>query len=134
MITDLVFVYGTLKRGGRNHRLLSGAEFVGLARTERKYRLIDCGPYPALIEHAAEPLEITGELYRISASLQPSLLPALDELEDEGVLYRRIVVPVTPLVDADDSGAISPASAFTYLWLGRIDRFPLVAGAEWPLK
>jgi len=132
MLTDLVFVYGTLKHGGRNHRLLAGAEYVGPARTERKYRLIDCGPYPALVEHAAEPLEITGELYRIAASLQPSLLPALDELEDEGVLYRRIVVPVTPLVD-EAAAQAAPVSAVTYLWLGRADRYPLVAGAEWPV-
>lgn len=128
MLTDLVFVYGTLKRGGRNHRLLAGAEFVGPARTEPRYRLIDCGPYPALIEYAAEPLEVIGELYRIA----PSLLPTLDELEDEGVLYRRIVVEVTRLDAA--AGEASRVSAHTYLWLGRTDRFPLVAGAEWPLK
>lgn len=128
MSTDLLFVYGTLKRGGRNHRLLAAAEFVGPARTEPKFRLIDCGAYPALIEHAEAPLEIAGELYRIPASLWP----ALDELEDEGVLYRRLTLLVTPLVD--DESQAAPVVAFSYIWLGPPNRFPLVAGAEWPIK
>lgn len=128
MLTDLLFVYGTLKGGGRNHRLLAGAEFIASARTEPRYRLIDCGPYPAMLEHPAAPLEIIGELYRIS----DSLLPALDELEDEGTLYRRVVIPVVPISDA--AVELSTVTAWTYLWLGRPDRFPLVAGAEWKVK
>lgn len=133
MQTDLLFVYGTLKRGGRNHRLLAAAEYFGPAQTEPRFRLIDCGAYPALVEHGQAPLAITGELYRIPASLWP----ALDELEDEGVLYRRITVPVTSLTritGADAATEAVPLSVFTYLWLGRTDRFPLVAGAEWPVK
>jgi len=133
MLTDLLFVYGTLKRGGHNHRLLGAAEFVGPARTEPKYRLIDCGAYPALVEHAAAPLEITGELYRIAPEIQRSLLPALDELEDEGTLYRRVVIPVIPLGD-DAVSQATPVAAFTYLWLGPPNRFPFVAGPQWPVK
>lgn len=128
MTTDLLFVYGTLKRGGVNHRLLAEAKFLGLGWTERKFRLVDCGPYPAMLEHTTEPMEIAGELYRIPESL----LPALDELEDEGTLYRRVVATITPL---DFAGEPQPSvAAWTYLWLGRPDRFPLVAGSEWPIK
>ena len=132
MTTDLLFVYGTLKRGFRNHRLLASAEFVGEARTgQRRYRLLDCGAYPALIELSAEsalaePPAIRGEVYRIT----PEHLPALDELEDEGTLYRRTTIPVV-LVD-ESAGA--PVVAWTYLWLGCPDRFSLIAGDVWPSR
>lgn len=131
MTTDLLFVYGTLKRGLRNHRLLASAQFVGEARTEeRRFRLLDCGPYPALIEIPAdatgtEPLQIRGEVYRIT----PAHLPALDELEDEGTLYRRTTITV-----ALDAESASPLFAYTYVWLGRSDRFPPVAGDVWPIS
>ncbi len=39
----LLFVYGTLKRGERANRLLSGQRFVGAAETEPRYRLVDLG-------------------------------------------------------------------------------------------
>jgi gamma-glutamylaminecyclotransferase len=129
MTTDLLFVYGTLKRGFRNHRLLAPADYIGPAKTERRFRLLDCGEYPALVEVPAksleiEPLEIQGEIFRIG----PELLPALDELEDEGKLYRRTTLPI--YLSADP--AATPVVAWTYLWLGRADRFQLVAGDAWP--
>ncbi|MCE9606628.1 MAG: gamma-glutamylcyclotransferase [Planctomycetia bacterium] len=126
MLTDLLFVYGTLKRGGRNHGLLSTAEFLGEAKTESRFRLIDCGDYPAMLEHLAAPLEIEGELYRIVEAL----LPTLDRLEDEGTLYRRVAVAVLPL----EGSAPRPTTAWTYLWLGRTERFPLVPGSVWNVR
>lgn len=132
MTTDLLFVYGTLKRGFCNHQLLDSAEFVGEARTaECRFRLIDCGAYPALIEipadaPATEPLQVRGELFRIT----PAHLPSLDELEDEGTLYRRTTIAVSILNDP----AAPTIAAWTYVWLGRSDRFPLVAGDVWPIS
>jgi len=34
-----IFVYGTLKRGGRNHHFMAGQQFVGEARTAPGYTL-----------------------------------------------------------------------------------------------
>ena len=51
MSSDLVFVYGTLKRGERNHYFLASAEYLGPAFTEPLYRMIDCGPYPLSLIH-----------------------------------------------------------------------------------
>ena len=37
----LVFVYGTLKRGGENHRWIAQQQFVAEASTAPLYRLYD---------------------------------------------------------------------------------------------
>lgn len=82
-----VFVYGTLKRGCRNHRLLQSAVFLGEAQTRPLYRMVSCGSYPGLVH--AEPLQpgqaIHGELYRVDAPL----LVALDTFEDAPHEYSR---------------------------------------------
>ncbi len=44
----LLFVYGTLKRGCRNHRHLAGQAFVGPARTAPGFTLYDLGGYPGI--------------------------------------------------------------------------------------
>lgn len=81
----LLFVYGTLKRGGSNHAFLAGQRFVGAAATEPGYRLFDLGSYPGLVE-APDGEAVQGELWEVS----PDCLHRLDELEGtaEGV-YRR---------------------------------------------
>src|SRR4051812_88896 len=61
----LLFFYGTLRRGERNHHVLAatGARFVGRAVTRDARRLVDLGPYPALLREgsagasAAAPVE-----------------------------------------------------------------------------
>ena len=85
----LLFLYGTLKRGGSNHGYLRGQRFVGVARTEARYRLYDLGGYPGLVEVEAEGLSITGEIWEVDAEG----LARLDELEDiEGGEYAREAV------------------------------------------
>jgi gamma-glutamylcyclotransferase (GGCT)/AIG2-like uncharacterized protein YtfP len=127
MSPDLVFVYGSLKRGFRNHGLLHASEFVGGGLTEARYRLINLGPYPAMIENAEEPMSITGELYRVD---EPTLA-ALDRLEDEGVLYRRIVARITSLDGGACDQRIVTHSAWTYLWLRSAAQYPLWPTATW---
>lgn len=79
----LVFVYGTLMTGERYHELLGGSEPAGGASTAPRYRLINLGPYPALVSggHTA----VRGELYRVD----DATLERLDHLEDHPELYQR---------------------------------------------
>jgi len=70
-----VFVYGTLRKGERNHYLLEGAELIA-QQAWTKGRLFDTGlGYPALKESMAD--KVYGELYLVSNAQ----LHRLDELE-----------------------------------------------------
>lgn len=79
---QLVFVYGTLRKGECNHHLLAQSEYLGLYETEPSYQLFDLGDYPGLSEGSHS---ITGEVYRIDAAT----LAQLDMLEEVPVEYRR---------------------------------------------
>lgn len=83
-----IFVYGTLKRGGRNHRLLSRARFMVTTHTLLRFTMVSCGPYPAIVADGRR--EIHGEVYEVSEET----LEALDRLEDYPSLYDRIEVPL----------------------------------------
>ncbi len=78
---ELLFVYGTLKRGLTNHHQLGGAPFLGEAELAG-VRLHDLGPFPMAI--AADGLA-RGELYRVDEVT----LARLDRFEGVPRLYRR---------------------------------------------
>ena len=79
----LVFVYGTLMRGGENHESLNGAAFLGAARTPPRFTLVDLGEYPALVREGQD--SVSGELYDVDAAL----LARLDSLEEHPTVYVR---------------------------------------------
>ena len=83
-MSNLIFVYGTLKRGYSNNILLASCPFIGQAITKPHYRLYDCGPYPCLIkdEHGRA---IRGEIYEVD----DAVLRRLDRLEGVPFLYQR---------------------------------------------
>jgi gamma-glutamylaminecyclotransferase len=84
----LVFVYGTLKRGGENHRWIETQRFVTKARTAPLYRMYDLGGYPGMVR-ADDGVCIEGEVW----SVDEAGLAQLDVLEDtEGGEYERVNV------------------------------------------
>jgi gamma-glutamylaminecyclotransferase len=91
--SKLLFVYGTLKRGGSNHHFLAGQEFVGEARTAPGFRLYDLGGYPGMVAKPDDRDGVMGEVWAVDAAA----LLRLDGLEglDQGI-YRRAVVPLAP--------------------------------------
>jgi gamma-glutamylcyclotransferase (GGCT)/AIG2-like uncharacterized protein YtfP len=81
--SQIVFVYGTLRRGSWNHSLMHGAEFLGAAKTKERLALY-CGATPYLVR--AEPVSnVVGEVYRVD----DELLAILDEHEGHPHWYRR---------------------------------------------
>lgn len=87
----LLFVYGTLKRGGCNHGHLAGQTYVGPARTQPGYTLYDLGGYPAIVADPGTREGVVGEVWSVDAPA----LAALDAFEGvhEG-LYRREPLPL----------------------------------------
>lgn len=82
-MNSLVFVYGTLKKGFSNHRLLAGSEYLGTAQTVEKYAMYTTGTPIVLKDEAVSPIH--GELYRVNEAT----LVALDSLEGHPDWYRR---------------------------------------------
>jgi gamma-glutamylcyclotransferase (GGCT)/AIG2-like uncharacterized protein YtfP len=86
---ELVFVYGTLRRGYGNHHLLEeGARLLDTARTAQAYALYALEIPFAIKAQAVSPLR--GELYAVD----DACLARLDELEEHPAWYRRELVEV----------------------------------------
>jgi gamma-glutamylaminecyclotransferase len=114
----ILFVYGTLKRGLRNHSLIADQQFLGEAVTEPRYRVFDLGLHPGLIADEANGLAVKGELWAVSASC----LAELDEFEE---------VP-GPFVRAEVQIAGRGDEVQAYFW-NRPVPDGAAGGSEWPL-
>jgi gamma-glutamylcyclotransferase (GGCT)/AIG2-like uncharacterized protein YtfP len=111
---DLLFVYGTLKRGLANHHQLGGACFVADARMEG-VDLHDLGPFPMAI--AGEGFA-DGELYRVDGEQ----LARLDRFEGVPRLYTRHRMPLRD-------------GRTAWIYLGRprqVRHSPRLAEGRWP--
>ncbi len=117
--SQLVFVYGSLKRGYALHALLQGQFCLGEALTEPLYRLFDLGAYPGLVEWP-EGLAVCGEVYRVDFDC----LRRLDEAE--GVAERCYVRRKIQL-----QAEFEASNVHAWFWLnavhGRRD-----CGVAWP--
>ena len=123
---QLVFVYGTLRRGGSNAFRMDGAEFVSPGRIEGSLYKISW--YPGLV-----PGEGTGWVKGDIFKVGPGQLRALDEFEGlsageiEGSEYRRVEVPVW----LEDGRGNEPLLAWAYRWIGPIEERNRVLSGDW---
>jgi gamma-glutamylcyclotransferase (GGCT)/AIG2-like uncharacterized protein YtfP len=117
---SLVFVYGTLKRGGSNHHFMADASFVGNAQTPPGYTLYEITGYPGMVRDEGDREGVRGEVW----SVGDECLADLDVLEgvDEG-LYSREAVPLGAPFDNQ------PVEAYYYL---RATEGRPRIGPEWP--
>jgi gamma-glutamylcyclotransferase (GGCT)/AIG2-like uncharacterized protein YtfP len=93
MNKHLVFVYGTLRRGGSNHYMLENSDFVGSHETEPRYTMFRLGQFPAVVARGVT--SIIGEIYRI----EDEVFSLLDELECFPHVFSRQIL-ATPSGDA----------------------------------
>ncbi|MEO6994835.1 MAG: gamma-glutamylcyclotransferase family protein [Lacunisphaera sp.] len=118
---SLIFVYGTLKRHGSNHRSLAGQQFVGEARTVFGYVLYSLGDYPGMVRSSDPAHFVTGEVWQVD----PAGMAKLDQLEgtSEG-LYERVGIGLeTPF---------ERLSVETYLYLRTLADRPVI-GSTWAI-
>lgn len=74
---QIVGVYGSLRRGMGNHRLLEGAEFLCTTVTAEPYAMYSLGGFPKVALHGEKVSPIVVELY----SCNEDTMRSLDRLE-----------------------------------------------------
>ena len=112
----LLFVYGTLKRGKKNHYALANAHYLNESCTSPDYLLVDLGPYPGMVEKPLEGFSVQGELFEIPYDL----LVELDKIEDAPLLFN-----LEPITLADGS------KAFAYLYKQSIASAKILSEGVW---
>jgi gamma-glutamylcyclotransferase (GGCT)/AIG2-like uncharacterized protein YtfP len=116
----LIFVYGTLKQGFGNHRLLANQEYIGRATTPDRYTMLSLGAFPGVVD--AGSYRVYGEVYDVD----DECLSDLDSLEGHPDFYRR-----TPIVVNTEDG--DELEVETYLlpeiWID--GKHSIVQSGEW---
>lgn len=113
----LLFTYGTLKRGEKNHPAIMSDMYLRETFTSRNYMLVDLGPYPGMIENLKDGFSVRGELFKIPIYM----LEDLDKIEGSPNLFK-----LEPITLADGS------KAFAYLYKQNIDETKILYKGIWP--
>ena len=128
MSSDLLFVYGTLRRAAAHpmHGLLKPASFVDFG--EFQGRLYDLGMYPGAVV-SDDPADIVqGEIYRLHDP--PAILARLDQYEGCGATdrapteYRRVLTRVR----LANGGSVQ---AHIYLYQRALDKLPRIESGDY---
>ena len=83
-----VFVYGTLKKGQYNHRVIGGATFIAdTATVDSDYTMYHLGGYPGVVQNGGKD-RIYGELYEVN----DVIFNKLDGLEGYPDFYDRKII------------------------------------------
>ncbi len=121
-----VFVYGTLRKGGRNdiNSLLPAPRYVGMG--EVKGRLYHIDWYPGLALGGEEAVTVVGEVYEVTPALEAILdeIEALEEGEDSEYFKREMTIEVNG----------SPIPCFVYeINPNRVRDSRLIGHGDWIL-
>ncbi|HVJ46525.1 MAG TPA: gamma-glutamylcyclotransferase family protein [Luteolibacter sp.] len=121
---ELVFVYGTLRRGGSNHFRMSGADFVTAGVVLGKIYRIDW--YPGLV--LGNEGRVKGEVFSVDAAqlLELDAFEGLSAGEVEGSEYRRVKADIF----TEDGKMIG---AWVWEWLGPFDEARHLVEGDWLL-
>jgi gamma-glutamylaminecyclotransferase len=110
-----VFVYGTLRQGEGNHRLLARARCVGQARTRPEFSFHSLGGFTGMIAGGQQ--EVLGEVYEVDQYT----LDRLDRLEGHPRFYRRTAITLADGTQVD-----------TYLLpRAHYGGHPVIASGDW---
>jgi pyruvate carboxylase len=97
-VLDLLFVYGTLRRGFSRHKFLQAADVKYEGRGSVHGKPYDLGNFPGALPSRDDSVQVAGEVYRLPNA--EHALKVLDEVEAFGPvspqtsLFRRELVEV----------------------------------------
>lgn len=112
----LLFVYGTLKRRGKNNLVMMGEKYLGETCTSPDYLLVDLGPYPGMVKKPVGGYAVQGELFEIPCAL----LNELDKIEDAPTLFK-----LEPITLANGS------KAYAYLYKQSLEGAKILSEGVW---
>jgi gamma-glutamylcyclotransferase (GGCT)/AIG2-like uncharacterized protein YtfP len=115
-----VFVYGTLKQGRGNHRILETSKLINSAETVKEFTMYSLGMFPAVVPDNKLPTKIKGEVYEVT---DPEVARRLDRLEGYPSFYDRQEVSVL-----DEDG--NEHTAWMY-FIHRSSGWSVVESGEW---
>jgi gamma-glutamylcyclotransferase (GGCT)/AIG2-like uncharacterized protein YtfP len=125
-VNTLLFVYGTLKRDGKNHRQLSAqrVRFLGEGKIRGRLFRIRGESYPGAAPTTSRRY-VRGELYELTDP--EKALKKLDKFEgtDEGLFVRKI---------ADVWMGSQKVKAWTYFYPGRMDKAEAIPAGNFPVR
>ncbi|MBK1882620.1 gamma-glutamylcyclotransferase [Luteolibacter pohnpeiensis] len=114
-MAELVFVYGTLRKGGSNEFRMEGCRLIGSATVAGSIYRIDW--YPGLLLHSGNG-QVRGEVYEVGAA-------SLKDLDAyEGDEYRRLKAKAQ-LQD----GTLQ--EVWLWEWLGEVDPAAKITTGDW---
>lgn len=116
---EMVFVYGTLRRGGSNHFRMAHARFVAEGAVRGKLYRIDW--YPGFVADENAGL-VKGEIFRADGAT----MAELDEFE--GGEYRRVKIAVEV---GEGIGAEAVLVAWIWEWLGEAREDRRIVSGDW---
>lgn len=130
--TDLLFVYGTLRRGCGSveaQRLHAQATWLGQGRVRGRLYRVDW--YPALVACRSGADEVTGDIYRLNDA--DAAFVWLDRYEECGPgfaapqEYQRVIAQV------ESGSRAAQERAWVYLYRRSVAGLPRIASGDWLL-
>lgn len=116
MTDHVIAVYGTLRRGGRNHHLIAPAQWLGTGTVAGRLHVVRESAqrsyvYPVLLDDDGTGAPVVVELYRV---VDPGMLVALDALERYDPLDEERSEYVRRAVRVHGVAAVTEAEAYLY--------------------
>lgn len=134
MAKTLLMVYGTLKQGGCNSRLMGNSKFIGTAVVAPGTTLYTNGAYPMMVECAedAEGTGVEGEIYEVDEQT----LATLDRFEGHPRHFKRTPIKLDHVALVGDVATLSEAvqgTVYAYMYQLSVNHLSHL-GTHFPVK
>lgn len=115
----LIAVYGSLRKGLSNHKVIENTKYIGQYETKPIYNMYSLNAFPGITEGGNT--SIVMEVYRVNKEELQRVdnLEGYDSSSNDNDFYKRVVIK-TPY-----------GAAFTYLFEGDVEGLSKVKDGDW---